>query len=312
MTAPTVRPFLKWAGGKTQLLDAFTGRVPGELKTGALPVFVEPFLGGGAVYFHFNSIFRFRECHLFDINEELVLAYNVVKNDVSGLIRYLSEISNEFLSENDAGRKEYYYRMREAFNRARGETDFRRYDSGWIERAGQFIFLNRTCFNGLYRVNSRGGFNVPFGRYRNPKILRADLLRADSAALRNTTVHLGDFTQSEPYVSEDAFVYFDPPYRPLNRTSSFTQYSKTGFTDEDQKRLAAFYARCDARGARLMLSNSDPKNSEPGDGFFDELYADYHIDRIPAKRMINCDGRKRGEICEIIVTNYDPQNSGEG
>ncbi|MCM2465511.1 DNA adenine methylase [Methanoculleus oceani] len=308
MATPTVRPFLKWAGGKAQLLDAFTRRVPRELTEGTLPVFVEPFMGGGAVYFHFNSVFEFRECHLFDINEELVLAYSVVKNDVSALIDYLSDVSDEFLPRNDPGRKEYYYAVRDAFNRERGAIDFGQYGEGWIERAGQLIFLNRTCFNGLYRVNSRGGFNVPFGRYRNPTVLHEEVLRADSVALRNTTVHLGDFTLSEPCISEDAFVYFDPPYRPLNRTSSFTQYSKNRFSDEEQKRLAAFYARCDAKGARLMLSNSDPKNTDPDDGFFDELYAGYRIDRVPARRTINCDGTKRGEIREIIVTNYDPHD----
>lgn len=306
MAPPTARPFLKWAGGKAQLLDAFTARVPEELNEGTLPVFVEPFMGGGAVYFHFNSIFRFKECHLFDINEELVLAYSVVKNDVSALIDCLSNVSDEFLAKDEPGRKEYYYAMRETFNRARGTIDFGQYGEDWVERAAQFVFLNRTCFNGLYRVNSRGGFNVPFGRYRNPKILHEDLLRADSVALRNTTVHLGDFTLAEPYISEDTFVYFDPPYRPLNRTSSFTQYSKNRFTDEEQARLAAFYARCDTRGARLMLSNSDPKNTYPDDGFFDDLYAGYHIDRVPARRMINCDGTKRGEIREIVVTNYSP------
>ncbi|WP_214083813.1 DNA adenine methylase [Methanoculleus sp.] len=307
MATPTARPFLKWAGGKAQLLDAFTLRVPRELAEGNLPVFVEPFMGGGAVYFHFNSIFEFRECHIFDINAELVLAYSVVKNDVSGLIEYLRDVSDEFLAKDDAGRREYYYAVRDAFNREREGIDFERYGEEWVERAGRFIFLNRTCFNGLYRVNSRGGFNVPFGRYRNPRILHEDVLRADSVALRDTTIHLGDFTQAEPCISRDSFVYLDPPYRPLNRTSSFTQYSKNRFSDEEQRRLAAFYARCDEKGARLMLSNSDPKNIDPDDGFFDDLYAGYRIDRVPARRAINCDGTKRGEIHEIIVTNYSPK-----
>ncbi len=304
VTTPIARPFLKWAGGKTQLLGELTRRVPEVLKEGSLPVFVEPFVGGGAVYFHFNTLFDFRECHLFDVNEELVLAYSVVKNDVSGLIDYLGEVSDEFLAKDAAGRKEYYYAMRSLFNSQKEGIDYDRYSRDWIERAGQLIFLNRTCFNGLFRVNSSGGFNVPFGSYRNPTILFEDLLKVDSAVLQNTTIHHGDFMLSGPLVSEESFVYFDPPYRPLNRTSSFTQYAKGRFDDDDQRRLAEFYARCDAAGAKLMLSNSDPRNIEPDDDFFDTLYAAYRIERVPAKRMINSDGAGRGDINEIIVTNY--------
>jgi len=180
MATYTARPFLKWAGGKAQLLDAFTRRVPRELSEGTLPVFVEPFVGGGAVYFHFNSTFRFRECHIFDINEELILTYRVVKNDVCALIDYLAGISDDYLTKDDAGRKDFYYAMRDTFNRAKGTVDFGQYGKSWIERAAQLIFLNRTCFNGLYRVNLQGGFNVPFGRCRNPTILNEDLLRADA------------------------------------------------------------------------------------------------------------------------------------
>lgn len=288
------------------MLDEFTRRIPAELRDGDLQVFVEPFVGGGAVYFHFNSLFNFRECHIFDINDELVLAYTVVKNDVDGLIDYLGEISSEFLAKDDAGRKRYYYAMRRRFNREREAIDFEHPGKEWTRRAAHLIFLNRTCFNGLFRVNSRGEFNVPFGRYENPRILYEDVLRADSAILQNTTVHRGDFTLAEPYIADDTFVYFDPPYRPLTRTASFTQYSKRGFADEEQRRLAEFYARCDARGARLMLSNSDPKNTNPDDDFFDSLYAGYRIDRVPAKRLINSDAAKRGEVNEIIVMNYDP------
>ncbi|KAF5038496.1 Modification methylase DpnIIA [anaerobic digester metagenome] len=311
MATYTARPFLKWAGGKAQLLDAFTRRVPRELNEGTLSVFVEPFVGGGAVYFHFNSTFRFKECHIFDINEELILTYSVVKNDVCALIDHLAGISDDYLAKDDAGRKDFYYAMRNAFNRTKGDIDFGKYGETWIERASTLIFLNRTCFNGLYRVNSQGGFNVPFGRCKNPTILHENVLRADAELLQNTTIHHGDFAQSEPCISEETFIYLDPPYRPLNRTSSFTQYAKGGFTDEEQRRLAAYYARCDARGARLMLSNSDPKNIDPCDEFFDDLYAGYCIDRVPARRMINCNGDGRGEIREIIVTNYDPHAPGE-
>jgi DNA adenine methylase len=304
MATPPAKPFLKWAGGKTQLLDEFTRRIPEDLKAGRLSVFVEPFIGGGAVFFHFNSIFDFEECHLFDINEEVVLAYTVVKNDVEGLIDYLRDVSEEFLQKDESGRREYYYRVRDEFNRTKRRINFTRYSNAWIDRAGQLVFLNKTCFNGLYRVNSKGEFNVPFGRYKNPKVLNTSQLRTDSEKLQNTTVHLGDFSASYPYIHERSFVYFDPPYRPLNTTSSFTQYAKSGFPDDEQKRLAEFFARCHSRGAKLMLSNSDPKNIDPGDDFFDALYAGFHVDRVPAKRMINCDGTKRGDIHEIIVTNY--------
>lgn len=304
MANSSAKPFLKWAGGKTQLLEEFTKRIPKELSEGKLPVFIEPFIGGGAVFFHFNSLFEFDECHIFDINEELILAYTVVRNNVEDLIDNLGDIEKDFFSKDDSGRKEFYYNLRDEFNRQKSAINFRQFEKAWINRAAYLIFLNKTCFNGLYRVNNQGEFNVPFGKYKNPKILNTDLLRLDSETLQNTTIHLGDFTDSYRYVSDDSFVYFDPPYRPLNETSSFTQYSKNGFNDSEQERLASFFEQCDRKHAKLMLSNSDPKNVDPNDDFFDILYEKYHITRVPAKRMINCDGTKRGEIREIIVTNY--------
>lgn len=305
MVDSPAKPFLKWAGGKTQLLDEFTRRIPEELKEGNLPIFIEPFVGGGAVFFHFNNQFRFDECHIFDINEELILAYTVVKNNVEELIELLRDIEMNFLSRDEPERKMFFYHIRDEFNRQKPTINFHRFERAWIDRASLLIFLNRTCFNGLYRVNNQGEFNVPFGSYKKPKILYEGLLRADSEKLENTEIHLGDFEDSFQYVSDRSFVYFDPPYRPLNETSSFTQYSKDGFNDMEQTRLAAFFERCDRTHAKLMLSNSDPKNVNPDDDFFDLLYADYHITRVPAKRMINCDGTKRGEIREIIVTNYE-------
>ena len=304
MANSSAKPFLKWAGGKTQLLEEFTKRIPKELSEGKLPVFIEPFIGGGAVFFHFNSLFEFDECHIFDINEELILAYTVVRNNVEDLIDNLGDIEKDFFSKDDSGRKEFYYNLRDEFNRQKSAINFRQFEKAWINRAAYLIFLNKTCFNGLYRVNNQGEFNVPFGKYKNPKILNTDLLRLDSETLQNTTIHLGDFTDSYRYVSDNSFVYFDPPYRPLNETSSFTQYSKNGFNDSEQERLASFFEQCDRKHAKLMLSNSDPKNVDPNDDFFDILYEKYHITRVPAKRMINCDGTKRGEIREIIVTNY--------
>jgi DNA adenine methylase len=304
MINSSAKPFLKWAGGKTQLLEEFTKRIPNELKEGELPVFIEPFVGGGAVFFHFNNQYRFNECHIFDVNEELILAYTVVKNNVEDLIDILRDIEIDFLSKDDPERKVFFYHIRDEFNRQKPSINSHHFQREWIERAAQLIFLNRTCFNGLYRVNNQGMFNVPFGSYKKPKILNDSILRVDSEKLQNTTIHLGDFEEAFGYVSDRSFVYFDPPYRPLNNTSSFTQYSKDGFNDMEQKRLAAFFEKCDRKNAKIMLSNSDPKNVNPDDDFFDLLYVKYHITRVPAKRMINCDGTKRGEIKEIIVTNY--------
>ncbi len=304
MGTSSAKPFLKWAGGKTQLLDEVRKRIPVQVEEGEVPVFVEPFVGGGAVYFFLNGMFDFKTCHIFDINEELVLAYTVVRDDVESLIHELDAIAKEYVPRNEAARKDYYYQVRETFNQTKQEIDFSRFRKAWTERAAQLIFLNKTCFNGLFRVNAQGEFNVPFGSYKKPAILNATILRADSALLKNTEIHQGDFTTAGPYISGDSFVYFDPPYRPLNPTSSFTGYAKDGFSDDEQRRLARFFTECHATGSKLMLSNSDPRNSNPEDQFFDSLYADYRIERVPAKRYINRDGTKRGAIHEIIVTNY--------
>lgn len=299
MTGTRARPFLKWAGGKTQLLGQFEQRIPKDLENGGISTFAEPFLGGGAVFFHFNGLFSFDECHLFDVNEELVLAYRVVKQDADDLIEYLTNLAADYLQRDETGRKELFYSVREEFNLTKPQVNFKRYGRAWVPRAGQLIFLNRTCFNGLFRVNSSGEFNVPFGRYKNPKIADPDLLRADADLLQNATIHCGDFTDSSRYIGKDTFVYFDPPYRPVSPTATFTQYSAKGFDDTQQRRLADFFAKCDAKNARLMLSNS-----ASDDCFFSELYAEYHIERVSARRSINSDASRRGEISEIIVTNY--------
>lgn len=309
MKVQSAKPFLKWAGGKGQLLKEFDARFPHEMKEGLIDTYVEPFVGGGAVYFYVNNNYAFDGCHIFDINEELVLAYAVVKNDVEELIEVLKDMETTYLALDPKNRQKLFYEIRDKFNEFKTSIQWQKYSRSWIQRAADLIFLNRTCFNGLFRVNSKGEFNVPFGRYKNPQILHQEILRSDSALLENTSIHLGDFSQCAQYVDESTFVYFDPPYRPLNQTSNFTSYSRDGFGDGDQRRLAEFFHDMDAKGARLMLSNSDPKNEDPTDHFFEELYSDYYIDRVPARRTINCNGERRGEINELIITNYKTERS---
>lgn len=298
------KPFLKWAGGKTQLLEAFERRFPSPMKDHKLSNYVEPFVGGGAVFFSINKKYEFTSAHICDVNEELILAYRVVKFKANNLIEKLRILEIDFFEIPESERTVFYYKIRDDFNRQKEQIDFINYDEQGIKRVAELIFLNHTCFNGLFRVNSKGQFNVPFGRYKKPRILDESNLLAVSDSLENTEIIKGDFTSCGQIVDADTFVYLDPPYRPLNQTSKFTGYSKNGFTDEDQIRLAQFYKSLDKTGAKIMLSNSDPKNENPDDTFFDTLYSDYFIDRVPAKRVINCNGESRGEISELIITNY--------
>lgn len=298
------KPFFKWAGGKSQLLHEFDIRIPSELRTGSLDRYVEPFIGGGAVFFYIMQIYPIKESVICDANEELVLTYQVVKQDIDALIDLLKQFQARYDALDEAGRKELYLQVRSDLNDRRKSFDFSEYGKEWVERAGQLLFLNKTCFNGLFRVNSKGEFNVPFGKYKNPGIVNESNLRKASALLTHTTILLGDFTRSRDYIDDHTFVYVDPPYRPLNKTSSFTSYSHEGFSDKDQIRLSEFYQEADRVGAKIMLSNSDPKNEDPADHFFDDLYQQYLIDRVMAKRFINRDADKRGAISEIIVMNY--------
>ena len=300
----TARPFLKWAGGKTQLLYEFNKRLPEELTQGIITKYVEPFIGGGAVFFYLNENFSFEKCYICDANEELTLCYRVIKHSVKELISELKTLESAYLSKNDEQRESFYYEVRDAFNQKLPAIDFQKYSSEWVERAARIIFFNRTCFNGLFRVNQKGEFNVPFGKYKKPAILNESNLEDVAAVLKTTEILVGDFTQCREFVDDTTFVYFDPPYRPLNSSSFFTSYSKNGFYDTDQVRLKDFFKELDGVGAKIMLSNSDPKNEKHDDSFFDDLYSDYFIERVPAKRMINSNGAGRGNINELIITNY--------
>ncbi|WP_424357327.1 DNA adenine methylase [Methanocella sp. MCL-LM] len=299
------RPFLKWAGGKTQLLDELGKRLPAEIiDIGVIDRYIEPFVGGGAMFFYLQSRFEVKEAYLYDINPELVLGYKTIQKSPQKLISRLKELEDEYLSKTEQQRQELFYSIRSAYNSQAENFNYKKYSTAWIDRVAYMIFLNKTCYNGLFRQNSKGGFNVPFGRYKNPSICGAENILAVSHALKNTRIELGDFLKSASHIEAGTLVYLDPPYRPISTTSSFTSYAKDGFDDDDQRRLAKYFREMDERKAFLMLSNSDPKNENPADDFFELLYAGYRIDRALASRMINCDAKKRGAIFELIITNY--------
>jgi DNA adenine methylase len=274
------------------------------MKNGEITHYVEPFVGGGAVFFYLGQRFSFDQSAIFDANEELILMYRVLKKSTKKLIHELESLESAYISKSNEDRERLFYLVRDSFNQKKPEINFHTYDAEWVTRAAQSIFLNRTCYNGLFRMNRKGEFNVPFGRYKNPRILNEDNLHNVATLLKTTTIILGDFTRCKKFVDNSTFVYLDPPYRPLSDTSSFTSYSKDGFSEADQRRLAVFFKELDKKGAKIMLSNSDPRNEKPDDSFFDELYADYTIERVPAKRSINCNGARRGNINELIITNY--------
>lgn len=304
LLATKAKPFLKWAGGKAQLVDQITKHFPIELRTGLIHKYAEPFVGGGALFFRIAQTYDIDEFLIADVNEELILAYQTIKKDVSSLIDLLKWMQTKYHRLSPNRQKEYFYSIRFEFNEKRLHINYQRFQESWIERTAQIIFLNRTCFNGLFRVNSKGEFNVPFGCYKNPLICAEDNLRQVSELLQRTQIQLGDFTICEPFVTSDTFVYFDPPYRPISKTANFTSYSRYDFDDIAQLRLASFYRLLDEKGAKLMLSNSDPKNENPNDQFFEEAYKGFHIERVRANRMINCNADKRGAISELLIMNY--------
>lgn len=299
------KPFVKWAGGKTQLIEEIAARLPQKIKNEkTIECYVEPFVGGGALFFFLKREYAVKKAYLCDINREKIIGYKVIQNNPKELINQLELLQEEYLSRTKDKRKDYYYLIREKYNSQAQRFNFKEYNEDWIKRASYLIFLNKTCFNGLFRQNKKGQFNVPHGRYKNPNICDRENILEVSKALKDTEVFCGDFMEAESFIKKNSLVYFDPPYRPLNATSSFTGYSKEGFDDYDQKRLAAFFRSMDKKGAYLILSNSDPKNYNECDDFFDRLYGGFNIERVRANRYINCDGNKRGPINELIIRNY--------
>lgn len=298
------KPFLKWAGGKSQLLEQFELFFPRELKNGSIKNYYEPFIGGGAVFFHVVQKYNIKSIYISDLNPELILVYKVIQRDVGHLTEILNSYAKRYLRRSVEERKKYFYSMRSTYNKFRELARNKKYSYDWVARAAQMIFLNKTCYNGLYRVNRQGEFNVPFGNYKNPQIIDEHNLRAVSKLLSYTTIEVNDFTSVKKDSNHDSFVYFDPPYRPISKTSKFTSYSTNEFDDNQQRRLAELFANLSEQGFYLMLSNSDPKNEDPKDNFFEIIYNGFKIDRVRATRMINCHASKRGRINELVITNY--------
>lgn len=275
----TLKPFVKWVGGKSQLVEQIEKMLPTDGER-VLTKYAEPMVGGGALFFSVLSKFNFEELYIGDINAELINAYQVVKNDVENLIAKLNEMQILFLPMDENGRKYFYYTVREKFNSTTLTEETA------TEKAAQFIFLNKTCFNGLYRVNKKGQFNVPMGAYKNPTICDDENLRNIHEALQNVTIVCGDYSLSKSFIDKETFVYLDPPYRPISDTSGFTAYNTDIFDDNEQIRLANFIDEINLSGAKIVLSNSDPKNINEEDNFFNELYKNYKINRVERNNLL--------------------------
>lgn len=293
------KPIIKWAGGKGQLIDEISALYPDELGN-TIVKYAEPFVGGGAVLFDILSKYTLDAIYISDINAELINMYRIIRDCADELIDMLSTIENGYLAADDENRKSIFYQHREHYN----DLIMNGRSKNSIDSAALFIFLNRTCFNGLYRVNRRGLYNVPMGSYKHPTICDADNIMAVSHSLRHVDIICGDYRKSSTFIDDSTFVYFDPPYRPLSITSSFTAYTDNEFTDKSQAELAEYIQHLCARGAYIVLSNSDPKNTDPEDDFFDCLYSKQIIKRVMAHRMINCNSNDRGEITELLICNH--------
>jgi DNA adenine methylase len=266
--------FVKWAGGKKQLIEQFKPFFPKKINR-----YLEPFVGGGAVLFYILKNYKPKEVVIIDNNEELINTYEVIKSDVENLIKELKKLK-------ELHNKENYYKIRTEDPKLLSK----------LTRASRFIYLNKTCFNGLYRVNSKGGFNVPIGSYKNPLICPEEDLREISKLLQKVKILNGSFEDCLKYAKRGGFIYFDPPYYPLKK-SSFTTYTKENFLEKEQGKLKDMFAKLDKKKCQIMLSNSDTI-------FIKDLYKDYNISFVSATRMINCDGKSRGKINEVVVTNY--------
>ena len=300
------KPFIKWVGGKSQLIEQLDALLPADFDNWNNVTYIEPFVGGGAMLFYMLQRYpNIQHAIINDINPDLATCYRTVRDNPNQLIESLRDIESAYFAlQSEEGRKEFFMAVRDRYNEKNLDP---------IENTTKFFFLNRTCFNGLYRVNKKGLFNVPFGKYSNPTICDPETILKDSGLLQRVEILNGDFEGTFEYAQGNTLFYFDPPYRPLSDTSSFNDYAKEAFNDAAQIRLKEYCDRIDEAGFRFMLSNSDCKGKNEEDNFFDVLYAAYQIDRVWASRSINSNPNKRGKLTEILVRNYvDTKNNAIG
>ena len=303
------RPFLKWAGGKKQVInciDKIFSQEIGDSKV--IKNYFEPFLGGGAIFFHLVDKYTINNVYLGDINKELILTWRIVQNKPDDLISNLGEFSDKYLESSLECRKKLYYDTRDEFNNNLDDFDYDKLGNEQILRASQMIFLNRTCFNGLYRVNKSGKFNVPMGRYKNPKICDEDNIIKVHNILKDVNIFCEDYSSSLEKIDNNSFFYLDPPYLPIEK-NSFTSYDSSGFGVKEQIELSEFCKKLDDNGAKFILSNSDPKNKDPSCNFFKDTYGNLGLGvcnhkKIEVRRSINSNGQKRGPINELLIYNF--------
>lgn len=295
------KPFIKWAGGKGQLIGQLEALLPADFSQRENVRYIEPFVGGGAMLFYLLQTYpNIKSAVINDINPDLTTCYRTVRDMPNELIKSLADIQSEYYSiVTEDAKRDFFMLQRETFNKK---------NLGEIENTTLFFFLNRTCFNGLYRVNKSGKFNVPFGRYPRPLICDIETLMEDSRLLQKVEIMTGDFERTFEKIDGETFFYLDPPYRPLSNTSSFNDYAKEDFDDAAQIRLKLFCDRLNEKGVNFMLSNSDCLAKDGQDRFFDDLYDNYEIKRVIASRNINAIASKRGKLTEIVVENYNPKH----
>jgi DNA adenine methylase len=273
------RPFLKWVGGKAQLLSQFEQYYPKDFNN-----YFEPFIGGGALFFNLSPT----KAHINDVNATLISAYKNIKNKPEEVMKILKKLESEYKNGNEESKKEFFYKIRDEFNNT---------SDAELKKSAYLIFLNKTCFNGMYRENSKGGFNTPFGKAKNPTILDRENILLVSKVLKHTKLTSVSFEKAVAEAKKGDFVYFDPPYHPLTETAKFTSYHKDSFTKEDQLRLRDLFDELDKRGCYVMLSNSHTP-------FINDIYKKYRRETVMANRAINCKASGRGKIKELLILNY--------